>query len=229
MRKPFAKNICLIGLEEKDEKRLKRGLSVYGNKIFTEKELASLIQRIETSRVNIVLAGKGMDNTNGLEKEILSRDASTKVVFLTSNSDKNNGVKENETNVFSISADAACKDINGYLNKIYSESSADIRVNLGKYSFSSANNELIFHREGAKDLQQKLTKKENDILLLLAVNEGKLVPRKKLTDNIWFSPHIKSSRSLDVYVVRLRQYLSMDKRIQIKNIHSKGFMLTCEK
>ncbi len=31
---------------------------------------------------------------------------------------------------------------------------------------------------------------------------------------------------MDVYVTKLRKYLSADPRIEIRNIHSEGFMLT---
>ena len=42
---------------------------------------------------------------------------------------------------------------------------------------------------------------------------------------IWGDDGYFTARSMDVYITKLRKYLAADKNIEIKNIHSSGFIL----
>lgn len=53
----------------------------------------------------------------------------------------------------------------------------------------------------------KLTKKEAGILELLCIYRGDSLPKKLLLKKLWGDNNYFNSRSLDVYVVRLRSYL----------------------
>ena len=45
-------------------------------------------------------------------------------------------------------------------------------------------------------------------------------------NKIWRDNSYFTSRSMDVYVAKLRKYLSQDPSIEIINIHGEGFRLT---
>ena len=47
-----------------------------------------------------------------------------------------------------------------------------------------------------------------------------------MLNNFWHSESYNYSRSMDVYITRLRGYLSMDKSIAIENVHSQGYKIT---
>jgi two-component system OmpR family response regulator len=76
---------------------------------------------------------------------------------------------------------------------------------------------------------QRLTTKENDLLNMLFENRFDVLDRSYALNRIWGDDSYFNSRSMDVYVAKLRKYLSKDPKVQIVNIHGKGFkMLTDE-
>lgn len=95
---------------------------------------------------------------------------------------------------------------------------------LGKYSFDSEN--YILKTAGMDD--QKLTKKEAKILLLLVQNTNKVLPRDVVLNGVWGQDDYFVGRSLDVFITKLRKYLKDDESVMINNIHGVGFKLTIE-
>jgi DNA-binding response OmpR family regulator len=59
---------------------------------------------------------------------------------------------------------------------------------------------------------------------MLILHENDLMPRisfdKKYGDDNYFT-----SRSMDVYIAKLRKYLKLDDNVEILNIHGEGFRL----
>jgi len=60
---------------------------------------------------------------------------------------------------------------------------------------------------------------------MLANNPNSLIPREMALKKIWGSDDYFTARSMDVYITKLRKYLSDDESITIKNIHGAGFQL----
>ena len=71
----------------------------------------------------------------------------------------------------------------------------------------------------------KLSPKESQLLRLLVLHVNDLLPREKALNKIWRDDNYFTSRSMDVYIAKLRKYLVRDKRVQILNIHGEGFRL----
>lgn len=71
-----------------------------------------------------------------------------------------------------------------------------------------------------------LTDKEARLLKLLCLNKGHLINREKVLREIWGEPDFFNGRSLDVFVSRLRKYLSEDPRVQLESIRGVGFRLS---
>ena len=70
-----------------------------------------------------------------------------------------------------------------------------------------------------------LTYREVQILRLFAQNKNQVVKRELILEKIWGKNDYFHGRSLDVFVSRIRKYLKLDDRIELKNVHGVGFVL----
>jgi DNA-binding response OmpR family regulator len=70
-----------------------------------------------------------------------------------------------------------------------------------------------------------LTQKEAEVLKLLCASRDRVIKRVDILKSIWGNDDYFTGRSLDVFISRLRKYLSHDNSIQIVNYHSVGFRL----
>jgi len=91
---------------------------------------------------------------------------------------------------------------------------------IGKYIFDYESQTL---RQGEK--LHKLTAKEAELLKLLCVHKNNVLDRQIALKQIWGEDNYFNGRSMDVFISKLRKYLSEDRNIEIKNIHGKGFKL----
>jgi len=71
----------------------------------------------------------------------------------------------------------------------------------------------------------KLSPKENELLKLLLNHLNDLMPRELALIKIWNDDNYFTSRSMDVYIAKIRKYLQKDNRLEIENIHGEGFRL----
>tara|TARA_B100001093_G_scaffold515905_1_gene593360 strand:- start:15664 stop:16362 length:699 start_codon:yes stop_codon:yes gene_type:complete len=71
----------------------------------------------------------------------------------------------------------------------------------------------------------KLSPKENQLLKMLLGYVNDLMPRELALVKIWNDDNYFNSRSMDVYIAKIRKYLSKDASIEIENIHGEGFRL----
>ena len=72
---------------------------------------------------------------------------------------------------------------------------------------------------------KKLTSKENELLRLLCMYMGSIVDRNDALNMVWGDDNYFNSRSMDVYITKLRKIFKDDSSIQIINSHGKGFKL----
>ncbi|MCD4768614.1 MAG: response regulator transcription factor [Bacteroidales bacterium] len=76
--------------------------------------------------------------------------------------------------------------------------------------------------------ERKLSPKEAQLLEMLADASNTLLSREVALKTIWGSDDYFTARSMDVYITKLRKYLSDDPCIQIRNIHGAGFQMIIE-
>ena len=84
---------------------------------------------------------------------------------------------------------------------------------------------ILTHKEGES---HKLSPKENQLLKMLVLNFDDLLPRDIALNKIWRDANYFTSRSMDVYIAKLRKYLDKDVSLKIINVHGEGFRLTKE-
>ena len=77
-----------------------------------------------------------------------------------------------------------------------------------------------------KDEPVTITCRENKILLSLLENAGRVVARHRILSSFWGDQNAYTSRSLDIFIHRLRQKLKKDPGVVIHTIRGEGFMLT---
>ena len=92
---------------------------------------------------------------------------------------------------------------------------------IGKFKFNSKLRFLTYGEEESV----KLSPKENQLLRLLVLHVNDLLPRELTLNKIWRDDNYFTSRSMDVYIAKLRKYLKTDAKVEILNIHGEGFRL----
>ena len=163
-----------------------------------------------------------------LAKEIRAIDLSIPILFLTAKS-----LKEDVIKGFKIGADDYVKkpfsveELIARVDAIMRRSGSQIReepeqvvFQIGTISFDSEFHVLKIDKEIIK-----LTDKESAILAELCRNQNNITDRRSLLLKVWGDDSFFNSRSLDVYISKLRKYLKMDFNIELVTIRSKGFKL----
>lgn len=100
------------------------------------------------------------------------------------------------------------------------EKETNVTYTIGQYRFVSSGNQLLFGDE-----RQNLTPKEARILEMLCRSKGEVVNRDEILTAIWETADFYSSRSLDVFITKLRKYLSKDPHITLKVLKGVGICL----
>ena len=162
-----------------------------------------------------------------LAQDIRKIDDKIPIIFLTAKSQKENVLK-----AFKIGAD-------DYLTKPFSIDELLVRIKaiqkrlpkkevielVDEFKFASF---TFFHKQnllivGATKIN--LTTKENELLKLFCINLNEKVDRNHALIKIWGDDSYYNARSMDVYIAKLRKYLSHKDKVQIKTIHGHGFKL----
>ena len=105
--------------------------------------------------------------------------------------------------------------------KQYIEPENEHLYDLGHFHFN-ARLRLLKHKEGS---ETKLSPKESALLHLLCRKKNDVLSRERALKEIWKEDNYFTARSMDVYIVKLRKYLSSDPRIEINNLHGNGYCL----
>ena len=167
-----------------------------------------------------------------LAKEIRQKNESIPIFFLTAKH-----LKEDVLRGFKIGADDYLTkpfDSEVLLAKIkvvLNRKSLPVKIDNEKFEFNFSkfnfNSKLRYlsHNNGTS---HKLSPKENQLLRLLLLNINDLLPRELALNRIWRDDNYFTSRSMDVYIAKLRKYLSVDNKVKILNIHGEGFRLVVE-
>lgn len=95
-------------------------------------------------------------------------------------------------------------------------------VEIGHYQFDILKSELLYNEK-----LRQLTAREAEILKILYHHRFRSLSRKELLIQAWGNDDFFSSRSLDVFISKLRRYLAYDPRIRIINQKGVGYKLIC--
>lgn len=90
---------------------------------------------------------------------------------------------------------------------------------LGRYKYYPLRYELHAPSEVIK-----LSQREQEVLRFLLSNENRVVDRRFLLKTIWGDDSFFNSRTLDVYIRKLRTYFSEDPAIEIVTLKGRGYL-----
>lgn len=169
-----------------------------------------------------------LPNMNGYDiaEEVKKMDSSLPFIFLSAKTlkvDKLRGFKigADDYIVKPVDEELLLAKVKAIMLRISSNVASGNPIrNIGQYEFSPLTQTLEFDGE-----RIKLTTKESALLEMLFQYKDSLLDRKKALKEIWGSTDEFSRKSMDVFISKLRKYLSKDARIRIENIHGKGFIL----
>lgn len=161
-----------------------------------------------------------------LAKEIRAIDNTIPIIFLTAKSQTADVVEG-----FSIGG-------NDYLKKPFSMEELIVRIHnlinrtavqktskvfeVGDYSFDFPKQQLQFRDEESV----QLTHREAHLLFHLIQNKNKVLDRSLILNKLWGTDDFFSTRSMDVFITKLRKKLKKDENIQIINVRGYGYKLT---
>jgi len=161
-------------------------------------------------------------------EKIRATDPNVPILFLTAKSlkeDRIHGLKlgadDYITKPFSI--EELILKIEVFLRRKYVSVSINDQYKVGTYNFDYRNLTLSLNGDN-----RSLTQKEADLLKMLLDHKNNVVKRSLILEKLWGEDDYFLGRSMDVFISRLRKYLSGDTKIKLDNIHGVGFKLVIE-
>lgn len=166
-----------------------------------------------------------MPNMDGftLGKKIKEKNSETPFIYLTAR-----GQKEDILKGYQLGASDYLNkpfDVEVLLHKIklLMKSTPVVKkqsYQIGSYSYNSENRQLMHDR-----FEKRLSPKEAQLLELLLSSKGEVLERSKALLSIWKEDSYFTKRSMDVYIAKLRKYLSEDDSIVLETLPNLGFVL----
>ena len=151
-----------------------------------------------------------------LAEKIKQTNADMPIIFLTAKS-----LKEDIVKGLKLGAD-------DYITKPFDPEVLILRINnILKRAYSSVNDEYHVSSTVLKfntlelicgKTKEKLTLKEAQLLRYFIINKNKILAREDILTEIWGEDDYFLGRSMDVFISRLRKYVSEDKNIDINII-----------
>ena len=184
------------------------------------------------TRPDILVADVMMPELDGFEmvSKIRQTDKITPILFLTARSAIKDVVEG-----FELGA-------NDYLKKPFNMQELIVRIkalvgrsqlappkedkaefSIGSYRFNSITQMLFF-----LDTKEELSHRESEILKRFCQNQNKVVETQSLLLDLWGDDSFFNTKSLHVFITKLRHKLNKDENIKIINVRGIGYKLIVE-
>ena len=182
-----------------------------------------------TGDYNFILTDVMMPALDGfsLAKQIRKRNATIPILFITARN-----LEEDRLQGFQVGGD-------DYITKPFSMDELTFRIQAIVRRLEAAKQQerhlfLIGRLKFDHDEQTlytpvqqfKLTPKESELLRLLCQYQNEVVYRNIALTKVWGEDSVYTSRSMDVYMSKLRKFLRDDPDVEVQNIHGVGFKLS---
>ncbi len=114
--------------------------------------------------------------------------------------------------------------INALLKRVAKQEKNDVseqdKFQIGDYQFDYT--AQVIRKDNS---QQKVSTKEAELLRLLCLKKNNVLTREEALLSIWHDDNYFNGRSMDVFLSKLRKYLKDDPKVEIINVHGKGYKL----
>lgn len=208
---------------------LKAYLSQKGFTVTLVTDGQAAIETFRNDDIDVCLLDVMMPVKDGFAvgKEIRRLDKRVPIIFLTAKSleaDKLKGFEIGADDYITkpFSMNELMARINATIRRSFDENKPENNIfNIGKFVFDHSRQLLSIDGN-----ERHLTSKECELMRIFALNFNQIVDRTTTLQKIWKTDSIFAARSMDVYITKLRKYLSADPSLQIINVHGVGFKLT---
>jgi DNA-binding response OmpR family regulator len=208
---------------------VKESLESRGFEVYMESDGAKVLTAFRKVQPDICVLDVMLPNMDGFElaEEIRKMDSGIPILFLTAKTQTEDVVKG-----FSLGG-------NDYIRKPFSMEELIVRINnamryksdepaklsgesvqIGRYIFQ-LNRQIL----QIGDEEKKLSYRESELLKVLVSQKNNIVDRKDILNLLWGSDSFFNSRTLDVYITKLRSYLKGDPSIEIITIKGIGYRM----
>jgi DNA-binding response OmpR family regulator len=208
---------------------VKESLESRGFEVYMESDGAKVLTAFRKVQPDICVLDVMLPNMDGFElaEEIRKMDSGIPILFLTAKTQTEDLVKG-----FSLGG-------NDYIRKPFSMEELIVRINnamryksdepaklsgesvqIGRYIFQ-LNRQIL----QIGDEEKKLSYRESELLKVLVSQKNNIVDRKDILNLLWGSDSFFNSRTLDVYITKLRSYLKGDPSIEIITIKGIGYRM----
>lgn len=210
---------------------LKDFLSIQGYATVLCRDGNEALEVFKKSAFNLCVLDIMMPKKDGFElaRAIRKLDADIPIIFLTAKSLQEDVIKGFKTGCDDyITKPFSTEELNFRIKAILRRCTSrgtpaklgNAKISIGKFDFDQGN--LLLTAEG---FSKRLTRKEAELLKLLIEHKNQILRREVAMSEVWDESNYFISRSMDVFITRLRKYLSSDPSISIVNVHGSGFML----
>lgn len=204
-----------------DDKVIREGiceyLSEFGYEMYEAEDGRKALDIFKDKDINLIILDIQIPLLNGLEvlKEV-RKESKIPILMLTAFSDE-----EYKISAFSSLAD-------GYIEKPFSLPVLKVRIDslikryykeVEKFIYKDLEVNFSSYTAKVKDEFIDVNAKELEILKYLLENEGHVLTRNQIIDNVWKETEdIPFDRVIDVYIKELRKKLRLDCIITIRNV-----------
>jgi DNA-binding response OmpR family regulator len=214
-------------------KIVKESLESRGYEVVLETDGADVMTQFHEVKPHICILDIMLPNKDGfaIAEEIRQADITMPIIFLTAKTQTTDLVK------------GFHKGANDYIRKPFSMEELIVRVeNALRYRNSEAQNpepkdevrmgKYIFnpHRQTLthNTQEKKLSFRESELLKLLYENRQHVIDRRDILNVLWGSDSFFNSRTLDVYITKIRGYLKSDPALEIITVKGVGYKFVVE-
>lgn len=99
------------------------------------------------------------------------------------------------------------------------------QIVIGDYQLDTIKEQLVYSHDGSSPQITPLSHRETEILKRLAIHRGNVVNNQDTLIALWGDDSYFNTRSLHVFITKLRRKLSKDSNIRIINVRGIGYKL----
>ncbi len=223
-------NILVVEDEKSMLMGLKDNLEFEGYQVDTAEDGESGYNMIRNNKYDLVLLDVMLPYISGFDicKKVRGEGVTTPIIFLTAKGEEIDkvlglelGADDYLTKPFSL------RELLARIKAILRRSSVneknnDQLLNIGKMEVNFSNYEASVSGE-----KIKMTHKEFELLHFLWDNRNKVVSRDEMLDTIWGTDYIPSPRTIDNFILKLRQRIEENPNdpSHILTVHGVGYKL----
>lgn len=209
----------------------KDNLEINGFDVFHYMDGESAINAFMNNKFDLCIFDVMLPKKDGftLASEVRKKNPEIPIIFLTAKS-----LKEDKISGLKLGAD-------DYITKPFSIEELILKIGIflkrkninvvkqdtmiiGSLTFDYRNLSI----KGAESHEKILTQREADLLKILFENKNNIIKREEILEKVWGQNDYFLGRSMDVFISRLRKYLSEDASVKIDNIHGVGFKMVIQ-